>query len=620
MSQDSGPTPHAPAGASTDAPDPLGQLRAVREIIAGPAVERAEKVDKKVSDPQWQRKTVANVLPAAIALSGTKSDDLAKALAPTIQSSIRESVRRDPRPIVDAISPIMGPAIRKSIADQLAALIESFNLALESTFTLQGIKWRIQAMRSGKPYAEVVLLNRLVYRVEEVFLIHKQTGLLLQHVVASRVSAPDADMVSGMLTAVRDLVKDTYQVSDADVPLDEIRLGDDAYMLVRQGSSAYLAGKVRGKANNAELGPRFSEAIEKIHATYSHDLADFKGDADVFVGARPWMEECLMERERGAKPAADAGSPAPPGRRTFPFFTLIGCIVVLILVAWLLIGLFREPTPRDRWPAFVDALKSQPGVFVTSFGERNGRFFVTGFRDPLAVDPRQLLRSPLSEEQVDLNLEPFQSMAPAFVEARARRALNPPESVKLTYDKDRGVLKAVGTASNRWISQARKAVRNVYGVTVYEDAPPGLVNPELDRLNDIKARLEALSVRFIFGTSDVAPGQADTVAAIADLLFQLHDLAGKAGVDYQVQVAGHTDSSGDETRNIRLSRDRADRMISLLVARGMGTRELTAVGVGPADPSVRQEASEKDRELNRRVSIKVLFLQQPLFLEEERPK
>ena len=66
------------------------------------------------------------------------------------------------------------------------------------------------AWRTGKSFAEVVLLNTLVYRVEQVFLIHAQTGLLLQHVVADAVTAQDADMVSGMLTAIRDFARDSF--------------------------------------------------------------------------------------------------------------------------------------------------------------------------------------------------------------------------------------------------------------------------------------------------------------------------------------------------------------------------------------------------------------------------
>ena len=56
----------------------------------------------------------------------------------------------------------------------------------------RSLKWRFEAWRTGRPFAEIVLLKTLVYRVDQVFLIHKETGLLLQHVVADEVRAKDA--------------------------------------------------------------------------------------------------------------------------------------------------------------------------------------------------------------------------------------------------------------------------------------------------------------------------------------------------------------------------------------------------------------------------------------------
>jgi OOP family OmpA-OmpF porin len=60
----------------------------------------------------------------------------------------------------------------------------------------------VTALRTGTSFAEVVLLNTLLYRVEQVFLIERESGLLLQHVRSAAVRTEDADMVAGMLTAI----------------------------------------------------------------------------------------------------------------------------------------------------------------------------------------------------------------------------------------------------------------------------------------------------------------------------------------------------------------------------------------------------------------------------------
>ena len=44
---------------------------------------------------------------------------------------------------------------------------------------MQGLKWRVESIRTGRPFAEIVLMHSLLYRVEQVFLIHRETGLVL---------------------------------------------------------------------------------------------------------------------------------------------------------------------------------------------------------------------------------------------------------------------------------------------------------------------------------------------------------------------------------------------------------------------------------------------------------
>ncbi len=113
-----------------------------------------------------------------------RKDDpqMTRALAPTVEEALTASVRRNPRPLADALFPIFGPAIRKAIAASLSSMLESLNQTIEHSLSWRALQWRITALRTGKPFAEIVLLNTLVYRVEQVFLIDRESGLLLQHV------------------------------------------------------------------------------------------------------------------------------------------------------------------------------------------------------------------------------------------------------------------------------------------------------------------------------------------------------------------------------------------------------------------------------------------------------
>src|SRR5262249_1816200 len=145
-----------------------------------------------------------------IVLRTNRDRQLARALAPTVEGAISESVRRNPREIASAIFPVLGPAIRKAIAETLAGLVASINSTIEHSLSPPGLKWRLAAWRTGVPYAQIVLKHALIYRVEQVFLIHAETGLLLSHAWAPDLQASDPDLISGMLTAIRDFVADSF--------------------------------------------------------------------------------------------------------------------------------------------------------------------------------------------------------------------------------------------------------------------------------------------------------------------------------------------------------------------------------------------------------------------------
>jgi len=82
-------------------------------------------------------------------------------------------------------------------------LTDTINRAIEHSFSPQGIRWRIESWRTGVPFAQIVMRHALVYRVEQVLLVHAETGLLLAHVPDGALG--DADLVSSMLTAIGDL-------------------------------------------------------------------------------------------------------------------------------------------------------------------------------------------------------------------------------------------------------------------------------------------------------------------------------------------------------------------------------------------------------------------------------
>ena len=171
-----------PAGPTTAADEGLAELR---RLLLGPDRLDVADLRRRLDDPAVRAAELSPLLADAIRLRDHPDPRLIDALTPPFEAAFKTSVQRDPQQLVDAISPVMGPAIRKAISDALQRMVQSLSTAMEHSVSPRGLGWRLEAVRTGKPFAEVVMLHTLLYRVEQVFLIHRTTGLLLQHLTAA---------------------------------------------------------------------------------------------------------------------------------------------------------------------------------------------------------------------------------------------------------------------------------------------------------------------------------------------------------------------------------------------------------------------------------------------------
>ena len=540
------------------------QIEELRRLILEPEQEQLREIFRRLGDANHQAREVGGVLPAAIRHSNSEGPELEKALAPSFEKATHLAIRKDRKAFAEALFPVMGPAIRKSISEALKGLVQSLNQALEHSVSWKGLKWRFESLRTGRSFAEIVLSKTLVYRVEQVFLIHRESGLLLMHVVAPEVEAEDADMVSGMLTAIQDFVRDSFRL-DSEESLQTMEVGD-LFVWVEQGPRAGIAAAIRGDAP-IELRQKLRKVVEAVHLEMQSELADFEGDASDFEKMRPMVEECLeskaVEEEKKTSPLL------------WFFFALL-----LVVVGWWLFSNWQE----DRaLAAYLGALESEPGIIVTRVDDVDGRFVVRGLRDPLAADLQEVADGlSMRRFHVLSSFQPYVSLHEAFVLERAKRVLRPPQTVALELSD--GVLQASGVASPEWISRCRQLSIVLPGVIEYSDeaveSKDAALLDEIAKIEVLKKRIEDQSVHFDVASSEVGEPQAAQLAAVITDIVEMIRSAETTFQTVRVVVEGHADSSGPPELNVRLSRERAEAVMNLLEAGGIPQRLIRSVGRG----------------------------------------
>jgi OOP family OmpA-OmpF porin len=215
--------PQLGAGANGLRPvDP--RLEQLQTLLFGSEIETLSRLSGVVEDPEQLAVAVGRVLPTAIAQVSSEAR-LGEVLAPALEKATQSSIRSDPRTLLNILYPLIIPAMRKSVGETIDETFQSLNETLKHSLTWRGLRWRWEAWRTGTSFAEVVLKHTLVYQVEHVFLIHRHTGLLISHVAAEDAAGQDPQLVSSMLVAIQDFVRDSFSGAEHQ-GLDTARLGE----------------------------------------------------------------------------------------------------------------------------------------------------------------------------------------------------------------------------------------------------------------------------------------------------------------------------------------------------------------------------------------------------------
>ena len=483
-------------------------LETIRQLLLSPQQQEMSRLREHIDEAKLSAADLSHMLPASIDMARDQGDGLATSLGPVINGAIKESVKRDPDMLADAIAPIMMPAIRRSISQIISGMLQTFNRTLEHSLSWQGFKWRWEAIRTGRSFSEVAMLHSFIYRIEQVFLIDRETGLMLAHVADTQVGVIDADMVSGMLTAIQDFVRDSF----ADGKRELLNTMDcETYdVLIEYGSHAILAAVVSGEAP-PEVRTTIAATLERIHVDYAAELDAFNGDAQPFEPATDALRNCLLSQ------VVTAAENASPNRFWVRWAWVVPACLLLALLVWgglhwrahgrvsafrnatrmpqsvsarydagsiILNGAARndwiEQVPEyaehfswldsiniddltnlDRdWLTFLSAIDAASGLVVTDAKRTGEGYRLQGLRDPLARDPKELLATAgLNPAAVEMHWSPYRSFDDPIAHARIRSILDPPDGVSLQWRGD--TLVVAGSATQDWWRSAEQRTRGM---------------------------------------------------------------------------------------------------------------------------------------------------------------
>lgn len=274
-------------------------------------------------------------------------EEIAEALGPAMAEAIRVQIRESRRDMVEALYPIIGETVQRAISEALREIQRNIDARLRAAFGPESFLRAFWARLRGVPPSALVLRESLPFSVDEAFLIQHGSGLLLAHYHPGGSGSADPDLLSGMLTAIRDFVRDAFGEGQEDKELDEVQYGDQR-IIVQSGQAAYLALVVTGIEPEG-FRARLREFVADLHIRYGRALREYDGDPSTLPNLHPPLARLVAEvsgaRETGPRPLGrTARIVLGVGGLLSALFIALACFYLRFTIALLPVA-FPSPTP-----------------------------------------------------------------------------------------------------------------------------------------------------------------------------------------------------------------------------------------------------------------------------------
>ncbi len=288
------------------------ELEEIRQVLLKPDV----LVDK-ISP------VIADILEEQIAKSG---DQIARAISPVIGEAIRRQVYEARDDIVDALYPIIGQTINKAMGEAIQELARTVDSRMRQSMRPQNTIKRWSARLRGVSAAEYRLRDALPFTIKEIFLIQRESGLLIHHLSAEPEAAQDRDLVSGMLTAIRDFAREAFgQGKSGELGAIEY---ESQHILLQGGGAAYLALVITG-VEPPGFREKMRRALIPIHEQHYDSLKNFDGSDEILLET---AEKVLL----ATFPISPTALQGPLSR--FQRFILLSLFLMIVLPPFLVCG------------------------------------------------------------------------------------------------------------------------------------------------------------------------------------------------------------------------------------------------------------------------------------------
>jgi hypothetical protein len=150
---------------------------------------------------------------------------------------------------------------------------------------------RKRSAKAPKPVAAVPASKGADAIIEDVFLLYHRDGILIKHETRRLRPDVDTDILTGMLTAVQQFVKDALR-GDEYTELNEMTVGH-MHILIGRGKWLILAARMEGDGTSS-WSAQIERCIKDMEDHHWDQLEDWDGDMSLARVLMPYLKRLIQ--------------------------------------------------------------------------------------------------------------------------------------------------------------------------------------------------------------------------------------------------------------------------------------------------------------------------------------
>ncbi len=531
---------------------------------------------RSLEDSPKMAAAIAKILPHAISEGiNLTPEEIAKAIAPELALCIKEQIRLDQDAISEALGSEMGKAIKtqielekdamvdalypvigSTISKYMVEVVQDINRKVENTLSPEGIKRKVKAKIQGVSEAELIFRESIGYYVQAVFLIAKDSGIVIEEIKREADRHLDSDMIAGMLTAIRSFANECITSGSE---LDAIDYGD-WQIPIEVAGYCYLAVVVKGEPTK-EFRVRIRRVLGEIVLKHGKAIANYQGD---MTTNPPQIRAALgkLIYEQDPQQSKLKSSPST-------LLWLIAFLLGLVLIPWGIIS-YRGNVAHNIEQITAAKLDAAPELSIYRLEPYvNHRTLTISGRVPSeylknqagAITQKIASQNNLQFDNqiIAIQISPSPDVVAGEVQ-RLTRLFNqqPNNLIKTNYESPTKTLTIEGTVSS--------LSKQEFMLKLFEQVP-GIAKIILN----VNTQLPKVKQRIYFNSGSNRLEFTDTSAKLDSVVQFLEQYP-----QLNLKLIAHNDGKGTDKINQKLNQERCQNVQAALVAKGVDSTKLVA--------------------------------------------